>query len=139
MTQDRANFLITNILRKRNENIGLAKIAVVFGNFIFQDEMIPEGIPGQIGNHGVILVPIMAIMRQYQVWIEPLFECFKGILDRRPLIGKIALAKLVDSDSANIRSSEKFPGALAGLSLPFPLRREYVPKDLDFGIVADDF
>lgn len=49
-----------------------AQVAVIFWNFVFQNEMVAEGIPGQIADGPMILVPIFASMGEHNVWLGPL-------------------------------------------------------------------
>ena len=44
-----AHFLPSQAFTQWNEEIGRSEIAIILGNFVFQDEMISESIPRQIG------------------------------------------------------------------------------------------
>ncbi len=47
---------------------GEPEIAVVLGNLVLQDQVIPERIPSQIRDQPVILMTIVAIVRKDQIW-----------------------------------------------------------------------
>lgn len=60
--------------------IGRAQIPVIFRDFIFQDQMIAECIPREIGDDAVILMTVIPKMRKNKVWI-PRFQSLKERLD----------------------------------------------------------
>src|SRR5215475_6262956 len=43
-------------LLELHEHVGSAEVAVELRHLVLQDRMIPEGLPGQIGDHPVVLV-----------------------------------------------------------------------------------
>jgi hypothetical protein len=51
---------------QRDVQVRLSKIAVVLWDLIFQDEMVAEGVPSEFGNETVVLVQVMAGMREDQ-------------------------------------------------------------------------
>ena len=56
------------------EEIGDSQIAVILDDFVLKDEMIPEGVPRQFGNEAMILMEVVAIMREYDIRAGFLFQ-----------------------------------------------------------------
>ena len=75
----------------RHEKIRLPHVAVPFRNLVLEDQLVSEGIPCEIGNDPVILMPIVTSVGEHYVGFEFARECFKGILDCPELSGKISV------------------------------------------------
>lgn len=58
---------LANLLRQRNEDAWSSQIAVIFRNLVFQNQMIPKGIPGQFRDEPVILMGVVAVMSKNHV------------------------------------------------------------------------
>src|SRR5690242_395911 len=52
---------------QRYIDVGMAQVAFVLWNLIFQNQMTTEGVPGQLGEQPMILVPVGQVMREDQV------------------------------------------------------------------------
>ena len=76
-----------------HEQIGLSEVAVVFRDFVFQNQFAPKSIPGQIGNQAMVLVPVIAVVSQDDVRRKTLLERFEILLDFGALVGEKAVAK----------------------------------------------
>ena len=61
------------------KKIGLAEVAVIFRDFVFQNQFAAKGVPGEIGNQAMVLVPVVAIMSQDDVRREIAFSGFRNI------------------------------------------------------------
>ena len=86
--------------RQGDEAVGRAEVAIVFGNFVFQDQVITEGVPREIGNEAVVLVAIVTIVGEHEVGRATRLECFECLLDRSSLIREEAVAEPLHGDSA---------------------------------------
>ena len=53
-------FRSQQFLGKRHENLGTAQVAIVFEDFILEDQVISEGVPGEVRQDPVILMPVIA-------------------------------------------------------------------------------
>ena len=53
-----------------------------------------KGIPGQIGNQAMVLVPVIAVVSQDDVGRNTLLERFEILLDFGALVGEKAVAKV---------------------------------------------
>src|SRR2546427_2672478 len=64
--QDRVDSAAAEGLLKRHEDVRCPEIAVVLRDFVLEDEVIPEGVPRQLRDQSMILVEVVAIVRQDQ-------------------------------------------------------------------------
>jgi hypothetical protein len=48
MFQEQFDLARTELVRERYENVGMADVAIIFEDFVLKDQMIAEGIPGQV-------------------------------------------------------------------------------------------
>src|SRR5437879_7614243 len=51
-------------------NVWCSQITIILWDLVFQDQVIAKRVPSQFTNHAVILMQIMAVMRQNQVRSE---------------------------------------------------------------------
>jgi len=58
------DFLLADFLIQRNEEIGDSEVAVVFGNLVLQNQMVPERIPREVRKNSMVLMTVVSIMRQ---------------------------------------------------------------------------
>src|SRR5206468_3993410 len=129
-----ANFLFAGLGVEMHKYVGPSHVAVVFWDLVFQYQMIAKGIPCQVRQHPVILMPVVATMRQYQVGFKPFADRFKPVLDRRPLTWKVALAKPLDSHVFHPGTPQKRLCAALRLGSPNRIPTEYHPTELGRGI-----
>src|SRR6266853_923929 len=59
---DQVDLFFADFGGERHENARLPHVAIIFGNFVFQNHMVAKSIPGQFCQHAVVLVSIVAIM-----------------------------------------------------------------------------
>lgn len=62
--QDEVNLLTAERFREANKEIGRTQVAIVFRNLVFQNQMVPETVPGQLADQAMILVQVAATMRE---------------------------------------------------------------------------
>ena len=60
--------------------------------------MIPEGVPSQLRDQSVILVEIVAIVREDQVGRYLAFELLERLFHEGALVRQEAIAELLDND-----------------------------------------
>src|SRR5215470_6796562 len=77
----------------------------------------------------MVLVQIMAIVREDQIRFDLLLELFEGLLDRDPLRREKPVSEVLQHDSLRFGTSQKDRGALAGLFESGALCAEYHPGD----------
>jgi len=49
------NFLAAHQLVQVHEKVGLAQVAIVFWDLVFQNQFAPEGVPCEIGDEAMVL------------------------------------------------------------------------------------
>jgi hypothetical protein len=74
---DRADFFSGEFHFKRNKHARLAEISVIFGNLVLQNQVIPECVPGRFGYESMILMRVVAVMRENQIRRELLQFTFR--------------------------------------------------------------
>ena len=60
--------------------------------------MIAERIPGEFGNHSMVLMQIISVVGENQVWGDVPFQFFEISFDLAGNIGKKAVGKIFDDD-----------------------------------------
>src|ERR1700730_2615006 len=65
--EDMFNLLTAHRFSQLHKEVGLSQVTIIFWNFVFQNEFASKGIPGQIGDQTMVLVPVVAIMSQDDV------------------------------------------------------------------------
>src|SRR6266403_597189 len=61
------NLLLAHFGPHRHEQVRLSQVAVILRNFILQNEMVSECVPGQFRNQAMVLVGILAVVRKDKV------------------------------------------------------------------------
>jgi hypothetical protein len=70
VTEDRISLCKAKFLVEWDEKVRLPEISIILRHLVFQDHLIAEGIPCQIGNQAVVLVSVLTEVGEYEVWIE---------------------------------------------------------------------
>src|SRR5271170_845830 len=132
-----ANFSLAQRFIKSDEEIRRAQIAVVFGNFVFENQMIAECIPGQLANQAMILMQIVSSVSKYQVGFETSLNRRDEFLDRFALVRKITIAEIPDHHVRTACVLQKRTSGLASFAFSHRIRTEYHPVKLELGIFLD--
>src|SRR4030095_2054560 len=90
------NLLAASSFTKLDKKIGSSKVAVILRDFIFKNEMIAISIPCKIRNSTMILVSVITIMCENEIWNECFFHFFKNIFYFICLIWKKPVFKIKD-------------------------------------------
>src|ERR1700691_5212517 len=91
--------------------------------------MIAKRVPRQFRNHAMILMCVLAVMGQNQIW-RCFFQSLKEILDFFPFERKEAVPKIFDDDFPLLGLLQKQLCAIAGFALAFFAGTENDPNDL---------
>ena len=83
---------------QRHEQVGLAEVALVLGDLVFQDQLAAEGVPGQLGDQPVVLVPVLEPVGEDQVGLDLGLEPLEALLDGRAVVGEEAVPEPLDGD-----------------------------------------
>src|SRR5262245_44346832 len=76
-------FSSTYFLIEMNEQIRTSKAPIVLDDFIFEDQMIPKGVPRQFRNQPMILMEIVSKMGKDYIGTYRTLQFFKVFLDVR--------------------------------------------------------
>jgi hypothetical protein len=134
MLKKQVDLLGANLFGKRHKEIRAAEVAVVLDDFVLQDEMSTEGVPSQIGEHTMILMPVIAIMCEDDVRIELGPDLFKSLLDCLTLIREEACPEFLQFDRAFSSLCEELEGASFGLRISRWLGAKDNPSHFERGI-----
>ena len=91
---DVSNFLLAELSLERHENAGLPEVTVVFGNLVFQDQMIAKCVPGQFRDQAVVLMSVFPVVRENEVRRDCLLQIFENALISAPTNGMKPSGKL---------------------------------------------
>src|SRR6266496_1028551 len=67
------DFFAANGVGERGKKIGRTEVRIVLGNFVFEDKMVSERIPGEFANHAMVLMEVVAKMSKDQIGGELFF------------------------------------------------------------------
>src|SRR4051794_11485165 len=67
IAHQRLNLFSASPLRQGHKKVGRTEIRVILGDFVFEDEMVPESVPGKFADHAVILMKIVAEMGKDEI------------------------------------------------------------------------
>src|SRR5450432_3466497 len=125
--QQKLHLLLRRGSRKWNKEVGLAQIAFVLGDLVLGDEMIAKGVPGELGDHPMVLVQIVAVVAQNEIGILGFLELLEKILDVGAHVRKKTLAKTLHGDPGFTGCGEKIASAGPGFDLALGGGRENDP------------
>ncbi len=92
------DFLAGDVFRQWHEKVWRAEVAFVFRYFVFQNRVIAEGVPSELGDQAMILMEIFAAVRENEVGLDVALEPDEAFLDFQAGEGKTGVAKLMKSD-----------------------------------------
>ena len=99
-------------LAERLIDIGASKVPIPLGNLILKDHMVAKRVPGQPRDLAMILVGVIATVREYDVRIDLAFDRLEFVLELSALIGEVAVAKAAQIDLRARRTAQKPIGRL---------------------------
>src|SRR5262245_8896228 len=79
-----------------HKDVRRPQVAVVFRNFVLQDPMAPEGIPRQVRYQTMILVAIVAVVSEDQIWRASRLQFLEVLLDVMADVREEAVPKAFD-------------------------------------------
>src|SRR6266511_1842214 len=113
-----------------DEQHGSAEVALVLGDLVLEDQVVAEGVPGQLGDQAVVLVRVVAARGQDQVRREAALELLEGLLDRGALPGEEAVPEGPHLDLAVVAAAEERLRAVHRLLGALALAAQDQPADL---------
>lgn len=76
-------------------DVGLTEVAFLLRHFVFEHELVPKHIPGDSSNHAMVLMAVVATMRENDVGGDLTGDLFEAVLD--------AVSELCTSTRAGMR------------------------------------
>src|SRR6266545_156742 len=113
-----------------DEQHGSAEVALVLGDLVLEDQVVAEGVPGQLRDQAVVLVRVVAARGQDQVRREAALELLEGLLDRGALPGEEAVPEGPHLDLAVVAAAEERLRAVHRLLGALALAAQHQPADL---------
>ena len=86
---------VSSALGQGNVQVRAAQVSVPLRNLVFENELVAERVPGQIGDHSVILVPVVARVSKDDIWTKLPGKALELILDRGELRREVAVTKFM--------------------------------------------
>jgi hypothetical protein len=133
------DFTVTRLLIEIHKKVGITKVAVVLENFVFENEVITPGIPGQPIDHSMILMEIVTGVGEYQIGGEGVFQTFKVFFDFHTFRREKTVAEVEDRDVLMSRPFQKERGALSGFIGARNAGTENHPVKVQIAAVAKQF
>src|SRR5438046_2630651 len=65
----------------RNKKVRRPEVAVILWYFVLEHQVISKRVPGEIRQHPVILMAVVPIVRQHDVWSLSPLQLFEDFLD----------------------------------------------------------
>ena len=137
MGHEQADLFLAGRVVQVNEEIGGTHIAVPLRDFIFEDEVIPEGIPGQLRHDPMILVEIVPVMSEHDIRRLVGLQLFKELLDLFRSIWEEAGLEAFDGDVSLVGMLQEAFSTHRGLSVSFAAGAEYDPAHSGLRIFRD--
>src|SRR6267378_3256291 len=131
---DSLNFFAGDRLSQVNKKIGCPEVSIILDDFVFENQVVSEGVPSQLGNQPVVLMEISAIMRQDKIREIFSFEFLKEVLYFSSNIGKIAVSKFLDDDLLSLRVRQEQTCTLDCFRPSLPGCSQHDPVDLRSGV-----
>jgi hypothetical protein len=95
---------------ERHKNVGAAQVAIVLGNFVFENEVIAKGVPGKFAEQAMVLMSIALPMREDQIGIDLRLHAFEIFFDLLRAAGKKAVAIVLKDDLLIATRSKQLGG-----------------------------
>ena len=121
------------------EEIRIAEIAVVFRNFVFEHEVIAEGVVSKLGQQPVVLMSVALPVGQDERRIEIAFDGLEAVLDVGALGGEIPIAEPKHLDLLSQKhAQERRPRCSAPRSRAGSIAAENDPSHDEIGYLGSD-
>ncbi|HQK17298.1 MAG TPA: hypothetical protein PLJ27_07585, partial [Polyangiaceae bacterium] len=113
-----------------NIEVWRPQVSVVLDDLVFEDQVIPEGVPGQFADQPMVLVQVMTVVRENDVGLENALQLLEGVLDFRADVREVAVPKSLGDDRLLRAFSQKHLRALDRFLGPRGLGAENDPVNL---------
>ena len=113
------------------EEVRAPEVAVVLRDLVLEHEVVPPGVPGEVRDEPVVLVPVVPVVGEDEVGRALALERLERLLHRRAGVGQEPVPELVHDDARARHARQE--GRCGGARLGGPRRRraEDHPRHLD--------
>jgi hypothetical protein len=101
---------------QRNVKIGASQVAVPLWDLVLQNQLTPEGVPGEVRHDAVILVPVIARVGEYNVRCELARDSLERVFNGRKIGGEVPITKSMESHRIIRGGPEKFLSSASSLA-----------------------
>jgi hypothetical protein len=123
-------FEVTQLFVQWHIEIWISQIAIVLGDFVFQNNVVPKRVPREIWQQTMILMTIFPVMRENQIGLNPPLQMFKVFLNCFSLERKETVAEILDDNFRLACTLKKRARAGFGLTRPATFGTEDDPTHL---------
>jgi hypothetical protein len=134
---DELELLLTNLLVEMEKDVRCPEVRIVLGNFVLQYEMVPECVPGQLGDQSVILMQIHSMVGEYQLRIDLALQFLEVGFYFISDIGEEPVFEFLDDDRPPLGARKESGGAHPGLFFSIFACAEDYPIDNNVLVLAD--
>jgi hypothetical protein len=135
MLVQQVDFLFADLFLQYNENVGLAEISIVLRDLVFEDQLTSKCVPGELGDHSVVLVPVVAVVGQDDIRSHDGLELLEDLLNLPVLARKEAILKRMQRDSLLLATPQESPSALLGFGVALSPSSKYYPMESGVGML----
>ena len=114
---------------ERHIAIRRPEVAVIFGQLVLEDEVIPKRVPGQLREEAVILMAVASIMGEDHIGRNRMLQHLEVLLDLGTDVRKESVTKPLHDDLVSALRLQEQAGAVSRLPLPFRIRAEDHPVE----------
>lgn len=97
--------------------------------------MIAKGVPGEIGNHAMILMQVIAIMGKYEIGLKLFSNELEKLLDFLAFVGEKTVPETADDDVGTNRRSKEQTGRGKSLAFAAGITAENNPVEVEFTVL----
>src|SRR5262249_55329259 len=95
---EHGDLLLTGRLVEMHEDIRGAQVAVVLQNLVLEDHLVTKGVPRHLRHEPMILVKVVAEVREHEVGLDSHLELFEECLDLLTNVREEAVLEVLDHD-----------------------------------------
>src|SRR5450432_558898 len=124
---DRFHLLPRQLGGQGHVGVRRGEVAVVLRDLVLPDGMVPEGLPGDLAQQCVVLMPVGAVMREHPVRIDGGSEVFEMRLHLLEMGGQVAVRQVVHADLAARRPRNESLRRPQGFAAALRVRSQHQP------------
>src|SRR5262245_18998872 len=129
--QECVHFRTSLLCVHRDIDVRLSETAIPFRNLVLEHYLIPESIPDDLVDDAMILMPVVALVTQDQIWPGSALERFAEFLNLSVRGWELPIRKLTEQEFAAVRGQHEHPhrerrllAPLCGSAQDYPIDHE---------------